>query len=47
MSANAPDLWYNSLMLNNLEYRYEPSSVSSGATLGYEPDKNYMIHSLF
>lgn len=47
MSANAPDLWFNSLMLNNLEYRYEPSSVSSGATVGGEPDKNYMINTLF
>jgi hypothetical protein len=48
MSVNAPDLWYNSLMLNNLEYRYEPSSVTSGAALaGFEPDKNYMNKSLF
>ena len=49
MSVNAPDLWFNSLMLNNLEYRYEPSSVSSGATLrtSFEHDKNYMNKSLF
>ena len=27
-SNNAPDLWYNYLMFNNLQYRYEPSSVT-------------------
>lgn len=28
-SNNAPDLWYNYLMFNNLQYRYEPSSIAS------------------
>ena len=27
-SSNAPDLWYNYLMFNNLQYRYEPSSIT-------------------
>jgi len=42
-STDAPDLWYNYLMLNDLEYRYEPSSIipAANAGLNAEPNRNY------
>jgi hypothetical protein len=42
-STDAPDLWYNYLMLNDLEYRYEPSSIipAADAGAGAEPNRNY------
>jgi len=42
-STDAPDLWYNYLMLNDLEYRYEPSSIipAANAGPGAEPNRNY------
>ena len=42
-STDAPDLWYNYLMFNDLEYRYEPSSIipAANAGVGAEPNRNY------
>lgn len=43
-STDASDLWYNYLMLNDLEYRYEPSSIIPAAEAGRhaEPNRNYL-----